>query len=156
MFTTRDTAIPQSARAYTMSQDDDFLGMAGATPPLLPDDEYVGPFLRAERGRVERRERWFLWFAVSTPGDFLGAELYLSCPFPENKGSFGLGSKLIAAYAVAAGGIPRRRDRISKTVFRNKMFRFKTRTVTKDGKGAPRPVGSHYSVIDYLIAVEAG
>lgn len=155
MVATLSTTTPKPVTAKS-DDDDDLLGTAGITPPLLADKEYIGVFLRAEKGRVERRERWFLWFAVSTPGDHLGAELYLSCPFPEGKGRpFGLGSKMVAAYAVATGGLPRRRDRITKDVFRNKLFRFKTRTVTKDGAGALRPLGSHYSVIDHLISVEA-
>ncbi len=125
-------------------------------PPLVPDAEYTGVFLRAEHGRFERRARWFLWFAISTPGPHLKAELYLSCPCPEGKGSFGLGSKLVAAYAVATGAMPRRRDRITKAVFRNKLFRFRTRTVIKDKDGHVRPAADHYSVIDRLLAVEAG
>jgi hypothetical protein len=136
--------------------DDDVMGTARIMPPLIPDDEYIGVFLRAERGRFERRERWFLWFAVSTPGPYLGAELYLSCPCPEGKGPFGLGSKMVAAYAIANGSMPRRRDRITKSVFRNKLFRFRTRTVSKDKDGHVRPAGDHYSVIDHLLAVEAG
>jgi hypothetical protein len=125
-------------------------------PPLLPDAEYVGVFLRAEKGRFERRERWFLWFAISTQGPHVGKELYLSCPIPDGKKSFGLGSKLIAAYAIATGAMPRRRDRITKSVFRNKLFRFLTRTVTKDKNGTVRHLDDHYSVIERLLAVETG
>jgi hypothetical protein len=125
-------------------------------PPLVPDAEYVGVFLRAEKGRFERRERWFLWFAISTQGPHVREELYLSCPIPDGKKSFGLGSKLIAAYAIATGAMPRRRDRITKAVFRNKLFRFRTRTVIKDKDGHVRPAVDHYSVIDRLLAVEAG
>jgi hypothetical protein len=136
--------------------DNDLLGQAGIMPPLVPDAEYVGVFLRAEKGRFERRERWFLWFAISTQGPHVGEELYLSCPIPDGKKSFGLGSKLIAAYAIATGAMPRRRDRITKSVFRNKLFRFRTRTVTKDKNGAVRPLADHYSVIERLLAVETG
>jgi hypothetical protein len=125
-------------------------------PPLVPDAEYTGVFLRAEQGRFAGRARWFLWFVISTPGPHLKLELYLSCPCPEGKGSFGLGSNLVAAYAVATGAMPRRRDRITKSVFRNKLFRFRTRTVTKDKNGTARLPADHYSVIDRLLAVETG
>jgi hypothetical protein len=136
--------------------DDDLLGRAGIMPPLVPDAEYTGVFQRAEQGRFAGRLRWFLWFAISTPGPHLKAELYLSCPCPEGKGSFGLGSKLVSAYAVATGTMPRRRDRITKSVFRQKLFRFRTRTVKKDKDGHVRPAADHYSVIDRLLAVEVG
>ena len=75
----------------------------------------------------------------------MGGELYLSCPCPDGKNVFGLGSKLVAAYAVATGTMPRRRDRITKNVFRIKLFRFKTRTVKKDKDGHVRPAQDHYS-----------
>ena len=134
--------------------DDELLGHARSLPPWVPDAEYCGVFMRVERGRFERRERLFLWFAIATPGPYLKEELYLACLCPENGGAFGLGSKLVAAYAVAVGSLPKRKDRISTTMFKSKIFRFRTRTVSKDKNGDPRPQSDHYSVIDKLVCVE--
>lgn len=61
---------------------------------------------------------------------------------------------MIAAYAVATGGLPRRRDRISTKVFRNKSFTFAVRTVTHDSRGDERQPADHYSVIDRLISCD--
>lgn len=133
---------------------DELLGHARALPPLVPDAEYVGVFVRVERGRFERRERLFLWFTIATPGLHLKKELYLVCPCPEDGKAFGLGSKLVAAYSVAMGHLPRRKDRISPAVFKHKLFRFATRTVCSDKDGKPRPQSDHYSVIVKLLAVE--
>lgn len=135
--------------------EDETLGYTQPIPPLVPECEYVGVFRRVERGRFERRERLFLWFQISTPGPYLKMELYLVCPCPEENKAFGLGSKLMAAYYVAVGHLPRRRDRISTSVFKSKMFRFSTRTVSKNKDGKPRPPQDHYSVIRELISVEA-
>ena len=136
--------------------EDELLGRARGVPPIVPDGEYVGSFKRVERGRYERRDRLYLWFAIMTPGPFVGAELFLACPCPEKGRVFGIGSKLVVAYAVAEGRLPRRKDRISTRVFKNKLFRFQTRTVVKDGYGKPRPTADYYSVIDKLIDVEVG
>lgn len=134
--------------------DDELLGTAGIVPPLVPDGEYLAVFRRAEKGRFERRERWFLWFAISTPGPHLKKEVYLSCPCPENGGSFGMGSNMVAAFTVANGSMPRRRDRMTKKTFKNKLFRLKTRTVTKNRDGVLKPASDHYSVIEKIISVE--
>lgn len=138
-----------------IDDDEEILGYAQPLPPLVPDGEYCGPFVRVERGRFERRERLFLWFAIATPGPHLKQEIYLVCLCPENGNTFGLGSKMVAAYAVAMGHLPRRKDRISTAVFKNKMFRFSTRSVGKDKDGRPRQPQDHYSVIDKLLSVEA-
>lgn len=137
-------------------KDDELLGHARALPPHVPDGEYLAVFVRAERGCFERRERLFLWFAIATPGPYVNFELYLSCPCPKLGGAFGLGSKLVAAYGIAAGGLPRRKDRITTKVFKNKVFRIQTRTVVKNAQGKVRAEADHYSVIESLLSVEAG
>lgn len=131
---------------------DELLGHARPMPPFINPGEYSGVFIRAEKGRFERRERWFLWFRLITPGH-VGTELYLCCPCPEGR-VFGLGSKLVAAYAVATGAIPRRRDRISTSIFRRKAFRLAVRTVTRDSLGEERQPSDHYSVIDKLLSLD--
>ena len=136
--------------------DDELLGHARALPPLVPDDVYVGVFERVERGRFERRERLFLWFAIATPGPFLKQKIYIVCPCPEVGDTFGTGSKLVEAYEVAEGNLPKRKDRISTGIFKNKLFQFRTRTVCKNKDGKERPQSDHYSVINKLIRVETG
>lgn len=139
------------------SRDDVDLGEVGHVPPLVPDGVYEFVFVRAERGRFEKRERTFLWFRIATPGDHLGLELYLACPHPSDGGrKFGLGSKLVAAATVALGQRPKRRDRLSTKIFRNKVFRARTRTVTKDSKGNERPRTDQYSTLDTLLSAETG
>lgn len=134
--------------------DDDDLGTARPMPSLIPDGDYAGVCMRVEKGRFARRERIFLWFEISTPGDDLKKQLFLSCPCPDGGTVFGLGSKLVAAYAVATGHLPGRRDRITKSVFIGKMFWFRTRTVKKDKDGKARHTSDCYSVIDQLLTVE--
>jgi hypothetical protein len=129
----------------------------GYIPPLVPDGDYQVGFVQSERGHFENRQRIFLWFQIITPGEQFGMRLYLVCPCPVNGGKvFGLGSKLVAAATVALGQRPKRRDRLSTRLFAGKTFLARTRTVTTDHKGKPRPKEDHYSVLDELLRVEAG
>lgn len=142
-------------RGRTGGEDED-LGRVGYVPPLVQDGTYSAGFLRAEQGRYEGRDRWFLWFRIVTAGTYFGYELYLSCPFPTTGKTFGFGSKLVRALLVATGHMPRRRDRISAKMFYGKAFIIKTRTVKKDRNGRARPADQWYSVIDELLQKEAG
>lgn len=133
------------------------LGSAWNMPNLVPDGEYVMVFSRASVGNFQKVGRTFLWFKICTPGDHLGKELYLACRHPaDGKRRFGLGSKLVQAATVALGQLPKRRDRLSTKIFRDKVFRARVRTVVKDAAGRTRPRGSQYSVIDALLTVEVG
>jgi hypothetical protein len=146
------TSPPKQARAKVIDQD---LGQVGNIPVLVPDADYQMGFVRVERGHVMNRERWFLYFRIITPGNYFGTEMFLACPCPAN-GKFGLSSKLVAAATVALGQRPKRRDRLNTRIFAGKVFSARTRTVTRDHKDRPRPPVDHYSVIDELLALEAG
>lgn len=136
--------------------DDEPLGDAQGLPALIPDGEYGGVFKRVEQGPYQGRQRYFLWFVISEPGSYLNTELYLSCPLPKKGNRFSQSSNLGKAYAIAMNGAPRRLDRITKKAFKNKLFRFTTRTVTMDGDGMPKKEKDRYSVIDRLISAEVG
>lgn len=131
------------------------VGTAVGTPLLLSEgDEYVVGFLRAERGTFCGTHRIFLWFRIIEPKD-AEADLYLCCPVPGN-GKFGIGSKFVDAWRIAAGQWPTRRDRLSTKIFRGKYFRASVRTVTRSQHGDERPPGQHYSKIERLIGRVTG
>lgn len=133
------------------------LGQVGHVPALVPDADYQMGFIRAERGHFKNRERIFLWFQITSPGEQFGVQLYLVCPCPANGGKiFGLGSKLVEAATIALGQRPKRRDRLSTRIFAGKVFLARTRTVTRDYNEQQRPKGDHYSVIAALLRIEAG
>lgn len=136
--------------------EDVTIGEMGIVPPLVPEGEYVIGFLRSEHGRFRGRGRWFLWFEI-IEGEHAGQELYLCCPCPkEDRRTFGLGSKLVAAVTVATGQTPRRRDRLSTGVFHGKYFLGVVRTVKKDQDEHERDEAHWYSVIDHLVSIAAG
>jgi hypothetical protein len=62
-------------------------------------------------------------------------------------------SRFREAWEVANGGPARRRDRMPLTVFRNRLFLVRVRTVTKDRfqRKRPRP----YSIVDHILERQA-
>jgi hypothetical protein len=143
-------------KSQPVVKDADY-GIVGDVPPRIPEGDYVVAFVRDERGRFQGRDRWFLWFRIVRPESWSGTQLYLVCPCPSKGGKrFGLGSKMIAAATVALGQRPKRRDRLSSRMFRNKYFLARVRTVRRDARGNKRMQEDQYSVIDELRAVEAG
>lgn len=125
-------------------------------PALVPEGVYEMAFVRAEKHEFKSWKRWkiFLWFQVMTPGDHLGQKLYMGCTAP-GKGRMALGSKYWLAWTVAAGRRPQRRDRLSTSAFRGKVFLARVRTVKKktdkDGYHTARLPEQYYSTIDELI-----
>ena len=124
-------------------------------PPAIPDgDQYQVSFIRAEH-----RKHWggkvYLWFKLITPGEWCGEEFYMACSMPES-GRLGPSSKFYQAYVLAHGQRPKRVDRLSTAVFKNKVFRVRMRQVLKTVKQTKRTEAQRYSVIDDLLEILAG
>jgi hypothetical protein len=61
-------------------------------------------------------------------------------------------SKFYRTWVVAnRGQKPSRRDRMPLAIFRDRLFRARTRVVTKDHRGTVLPVALHHSVVDELL-----
>lgn len=133
--------------------DDEVLGEAEPLPSTIPDGEYLGALKCIEQGVFEGRKRYFLWFYI-VDGPYLDTELYLACPWPKVGRTFHPSSKLWQAHVVACGQAPKKKDGITKKAFKFKIFKFATRTVTKNRDGSPKKVEDQYSVIDRLICCE--
>ena len=128
-------------------------------PALVPDSVYEFYFIRAEQTRLWTRQKVFLWFKIITSGDHFGKRLYFVANAPL-KDHMAMSSRYWQAWTLAAGRRPKRRDKLSTSVFRKKVFLGRTRMVKKkvdkDGKHSARAPEQQYSVIDELIQVCAG
>ena len=147
--------VTLNGKEAQVSSDLEVGTVADIPASVPPGDQYVVAFVRAERGIFLGRGRIFLWFEIVAPHEWMEKRLYLCCPEPVGK-QFGLGSKFLAAWMVASGRFPTRRDRLSTHVFRNKYFRAEVKTVMKDQYGDERPSIQHYSKVERLIEVVAG
>ncbi len=125
-------------------------------PPAIPDgDDYEVVFRRAEKGQQFGQRKLYLWFQMVTPGEWVGQSFYMACNVPRNE-KWGPSSKFWLMWVFAAGRRPKRADRMSTLVFKDKVFRAKMRKVLKTSKGISRTPAQQYSVVDELLEVRAG
>jgi len=127
----------------------------GYIPPAIPDgDDHEAVFVRAEKKR-QWGHKVFLWFKLITPGDWYGQEFYMACNVPSN-GRWTASCKFWQAWVLATGERPARPNRMSTSVFRNKVFRVRLRKVLKTAKQIARTPAQRYSVIDELLEAQTG
>jgi hypothetical protein len=125
-------------------------------PPAIPNgDHYEQVFLRADKNHQFGRPKLYLWFQMVTPGEWVGERFYMACNVPSN-GKFGPSSKFWLAWVLAAGRRPRRADRMTTAIFKNKVFRVRMRKVLKTSKQIDRTPAQQYSVVDELLQVRTG
>jgi hypothetical protein len=125
-------------------------------PPAIPNGEqYELVFRRAEEVRQWAQSKLFLWFQMQTPGEWVGQYFYMVCNVSRN-GKWGPSSKFWRMWVLAAGRQPKRGDRMSTAIFKNKVFRASIRKVLTTSKGRSRTPAQQYSVVDELLEVRAG
>jgi len=117
--------------------------------PLIPEGGYEVGYVRAEKKLMWGREKLFLWFQITTPGEYHSEQLYLACNLPTGK-KLSQSSKLGRAWVLALGQKTDRFDRFSPKVFQGKRFRAKVRTVTQSSKQSKLRPEQQYSIIDEL------
>jgi hypothetical protein len=127
----------------------------GSIPPAIPDGQYDVAFRKATRAHQFGQEKLYLWFSIVTPGDWYGEELYMVCNIPR-KGKYTPSTKYWLVWVFVTGKKPKRGDRMSTAVFRNKIFLAGIRTVTKTAKQLLRTREQQYSVVDELVTIQAG
>jgi hypothetical protein len=137
-------------------------------PPLIPDGIYRALCLGHETAIVFRTAKVFLQFRVVEPGEQFGKMLYR----PYRASGFirtgkGPGSGLrikLKARSELFGMLCRvldlpartRPDRVGLREMKGKVFKVKTRTVTRDYRQKEIPGFLRYSVVDDVLSLEAG
>jgi len=128
----------------------------GNIPSAIPNgDQYEMVFIRVEQVRLYGQPKVYLWFRMLTPGDWHGEEFYMVCNVAP-KGRWTASYKFWQAWVLASGRRPTRADRMSTSVFKNKIFRVRMRKVLKTAKQLDRTPEQQYSVIDELLEVLTG
>lgn len=137
-------------------EEDVILDFDSELPPLIPTGNYTVAFIRAEKKWLwGKRLKIFLHFEIVAPSDHTNIRLFMAANAPP-KNQWTIGYKFFRAWVLAAGCRPRRRDRLSTQMFRNKYFLARVKTVEKTAKDTLRPKAAQYSVIDELLEMVAG
>ena len=137
-------------------KEDDF--EADETRPLIPEGSYQVCCIRIEKGASHFRSlKMFLRFKIVNPGQYFETELFMAMNLIDTKTGKPFkkvprGSKYFEQWVIANNNIhPRRKDRMSSTIFKNSVFEAIVRTVKpKFPDGTEKPECFHYSVVDYL------
>ena len=133
---------------------EDFTSICSAElPPLLPEGEYESVFQRVEKKMLSGRMKLFLWFRVVSHGEWFGQEVYIPCNYPRR---ITPALKYYKMWVIAEGRRPKRNDRMSVSVFKNKAFLVRIRTVRKNWKQQALTPELQYSVGDDIIKKIAG
>jgi hypothetical protein len=128
----------------------------GEPIPLLPEGQVVSVSVQRFELRPMFDRAWVLvlWYRILDPS--LGGQMmpmYLRLPPRRTPhGSFQparLGSKFYRMWSFAAGRKPSRRDRMTATIFLDRLFSARTRVVKKNSRGVV--LTDPYSVVDEFV-----
>lgn len=118
-------------------------------PPLLPDGEYIAQCVRTDWGQYRGSPKIYLRLRI-LEGEYRNEEVFMAFNVPSD-GRFYPGSKYYKAWTLARGNRPPSRNaKMSPSVFKNKVFRIRTRVVEKSDD----PNHIKYSVADEIIEVD--
>ena len=142
-----------------------FVELEGDGKPLVPDGQYEAVFEYHETAFILRTKaaKVFLRFRIVTPGEHEGVKLFRAYRVaklrskPGKHGSFSLTRGQDLFFDLCRWlDIRQRPDRVSLHDLRGKVWRIRTRTVSRDFRQRELPGFARYSVVDDLLEISAG
>jgi len=120
--------------------------------PLIPPGEYDAGAIGARvHPSIGGRLKFFLTLEI-IGGEADGVRVEFICALPSKGRGVPSSSKFYRAWVTANGGrSPGRKDRMNPSVFKNRLFQIRVRTVMKDHQGRPLAAAHQYSVVDELL-----
>jgi hypothetical protein len=125
--------------------------------PRVPNATYEAQCIGYDRKFVLGKSRkLFLNFVIIEPSEHNGKVLFQAFNIPYDM-KIRPGSKYYKTWSFVNGWKkPTRNDRMSPQIFKNKIFKVKTRTVKPSFEGKEMPEDFWYSCVDKLVEVVAG
>lgn len=142
-------------------------GSLSDAPPLIPAGQYQATYLHHETAYFRSTPKVYVHFRIAE-GEHLGARVYRAYRVhkvvgkPKRYGRFKVHhSHLLYRQLVTISGVATRPDRVSLAGLKGCLLRVSIRTVRNDAGGhgrkpQPLPGALQYSVVDELLAIEAG
>jgi hypothetical protein len=125
----------------------------GEETPRILDDIYSVSYVRHEKKFLFGSEKLFIWFKIVTPGASFGVELYKAYNYSKK---ISIKSLLVKDAKTILGRRLEKREKPTTAIFKNKILRIRTRTVTKDCRQKELAEYHKYSVISEILGVEVG
>ena len=125
--------------------------------PLIPDGIYEAQCVKYDSSfKLGKTRKTFLHFRILEPGSHFGKQIFMAFNMPETK-KIRMGSKYYKTWCmVNSWKQPSKNAKMSPRIFKNKIFKVKTRTVQPKLNGKKIPENFRYSVVDEIVEVMAG
>ena len=120
--------------------------------PILPDGIYNAAYVKASRGSYYG-PKLYIHFRIVDEGPCFGVEIFRAYNLYQK---LCRASDLYRDLSMIYGSKVQKNTRLSLKLFRGKVFRIRTRTVTQDRKQTRLPEHERYSVVDQVISMETG
>ena len=118
--------------------------------PLIPNKEYDAQCINYDLNYCMggKARKLYLYFRIIEPGEHLGVILFMACNMPLD-GKIRHGHKFYQQWIIANGWRkPSKNAKMSPRIFKNKVFRIKTREANKEKHDAFK-----YSVVHEVLDV---
>lgn len=125
--------------------------------PLLPDGVYEAQCNKYDsKFCLGKTRKLFLTFRITEMGEYHGSEIFMAFNMPYDR-KIKTGSKYYKTWVMVNDlQKPSRNTLMSARIFKNKIFRIKTRTTKPEHNGKEMPKDFWYSVVDKILEVIAG
>jgi len=134
---------------HVQTPDSIELPVAGTLPVRIPEGEYEAMCIRTEVNEMFGRKIYLIFRIIN--GKYKGTELFMACNFP--KGEISPRCKYYIQWTLANGAPPSRGQRLSRKVFKHKLFSVLIRDTRRKYSGTNKimPNSLQYSVVETIL-----
>ncbi len=123
--------------------------------PLIPNGIYEAQCVSYNKGFVlgGKALKLFLHFIITEPGQYNGTPLFMAFNMPKNR-KIKQGSKYYKTWCKVNGWQkPSRNAKMSPRLFKNKIYKIRTKAATPPYDGKNMPDTFKYSIVDSIVDV---
>jgi hypothetical protein len=125
--------------------------------PHIPDGAYEAQCIKYDSSfQLGKTRKVFLHFRIVEPGSNFQKQIFMAFNLPDKK-KIRTGSKYYKTWCMVNGWKrPSKNAKMSPRIFKNKIYKIKTRTVRPKHHGKEMPEEFWYSVVDEIVEVVVG
>ncbi len=124
--------------------------------PLIPDGFYEAQCIKYDSCFIAKSKKTFLHFKILDAGEHFGKQIFMAFNMPYDE-KIKMGSKYFKTWCMVNDWKkPSKNAKMSPRLFKNKIYKIKTRTVRPKHNRKEMPKDFWYSVVDEISEVVAG